>query len=66
GYSSLTLRSLKNNEKLSHNIELIAAAAKRGADLSRQLLALARREVISPKPVNINSAVASIKKCWSR
>jgi len=48
--------------KLSRNIESIQSAAKRGADLSRQLLALARREMISPKLIDVNSAIMSIEK----
>ncbi len=39
---------------------MIYGAAKRGADLTKQLLAFARRDIVSPKPLNLNQAIRSV------
>ncbi|GAA2877299.1 hypothetical protein Acy02nite_62670 [Actinoplanes cyaneus] len=40
--------------------EQIARAARRGSDLTHQLLAFARREVIRPRPLDLNAVVTEV------
>ncbi len=42
------------------DLEEIRVAARRSADLTQQLLAFARKQVISPKVVDLNASVSSI------
>ncbi|BBH68849.1 histidine kinase [Actinoplanes sp. OR16] len=46
--------------------EQIARAARRGSDLTHQLLAFARREVIRPRPLNLNVVVTEVHQMLTR
>ncbi|MEU8244382.1 PAS domain S-box protein [Actinoplanes missouriensis] len=46
--------------------EQIARAARRGSDLTHQLLAFARREVIRPRPLNLNVVVTEVHQMLER
>ncbi|MFC7529821.1 PAS domain S-box protein [Actinoplanes sp. GCM10030250] len=46
--------------------EQIARAARRGSDLTHQLLAFARREVIRPRPLNLNTVVTEVHQMLDR
>ncbi|GLW31969.1 histidine kinase [Actinoplanes regularis] len=46
--------------------EQIARAAQRGSDLTHQLLAFARREVIRPRPLDLNAVVTEVQKMLER
>lgn len=60
GYSSLTLRRLKPDDPLRHNIEEIKKAGERSASLTHQLLAFSRRQVLKPKVLDINQTVNDV------
>ena len=62
GYSELSLRSLPNGSPVHHNVEEIRRAGERAADLTRQLLAFSRKQIMKPKIINLNQTVADIKK----
>ncbi|WIM98770.1 PAS domain S-box protein [Actinoplanes oblitus] len=46
--------------------EQIARAARRGSDLTHQLLAFARREVIRPRPLDVNVVVTEVHQMLER
>ncbi|HUI28769.1 MAG TPA: PAS domain S-box protein [Candidatus Acidoferrales bacterium] len=62
GYTDLIAMNVKKDDPIRRYVELIASASKRGADLTRQLLAFARREMVSPKPIDPNKAIDSLQK----
>ena len=66
GYSELSLRSLPNGSPVHHNVEEIRRAGERAADLTRQLLAFSRKQIMKPKIINLNQTVADIKKMLER
>ncbi len=66
GYSDLIMKKMNNAEPVYRYVELIASAAKRGADITRQLLAFARREIISPCVLDPNKAIESLEKMLQR
>ncbi len=66
GYGELMKRRLADNERVRQPLDAIVSAAKRGADLSRQLLAFARKEMASSQVLNINQAVDSIRNMLRR
>jgi len=43
----------------------IAKAAERAANLTRQLLTFSRRQLVQPKPLDLNETVATPAKCCS-
>ena len=66
GYADLLMRKIKHEDPLYRYAELISSAAKRGADLTKQLLAFARKEIISPKILNPNDAIKSTSELLRR
>ncbi|MGC9196494.1 MAG: PAS domain S-box protein [Syntrophobacteraceae bacterium] len=56
GYAEMALGSLSSESPLYHGISEIKNAADRSADLTRQLLAFARKQTISPKVLDLNDA----------
>ncbi|MEV4709329.1 PAS domain S-box protein [Actinoplanes sp. NPDC049316] len=50
----------------ARDAEQIARAARRGSDLTHQLLAFARREVIRPRPLDVNAVVAEVEQMLQR
>ena len=57
GYSDLTLRQLKKDDPLRHNIEEIKKAGERSAALTGQLLAFSRQQVLQPIVVDLNELI---------
>jgi two-component system cell cycle sensor histidine kinase/response regulator CckA len=50
----------------AQDAEQIARAGRRGSDLTHQLLAFARREVIRPRPLDVNTVVAEVRAMLER
>ena len=48
------------------DVDQVQKAARRAADLTHQLLAFARREVIQPRVLNLNEVVASVQQLLVR
>jgi PAS domain S-box-containing protein len=53
-------RGQKNDEAVQKRIEMALAGAMRCSDLTRQLLAFARRQPLRPQPVDLNDLVLGI------
>jgi two-component system cell cycle sensor histidine kinase/response regulator CckA len=53
-------------ESLRSNLEEIRKAAERSANLTRQLLAFARKQTVAPKVLDLNETVASMLKMLRR
>ena len=60
GHANLALMDLDPAHPVNVNMEEIRKAAERSANLTRQLLAFARKQAIAPKVVDLNDSVASI------
>ena len=65
GYSDL-LRINPQSPNATDSIEQIHSAATRAAGLTRQLLAFSRKQVISPRILNINSVVTEMSAMIQR
>lgn len=57
GYSELALRKMDEGDPLRRYLDEILKAAVRSSDLTRQLLAFARQQVIEPKVISLNDTV---------
>ncbi|MCE5336048.1 MAG: PAS domain S-box protein [Desulfobacteraceae bacterium] len=66
GYSELGLTSSSQTSPLHHYLEEILKAAGRSADLTRQLLAFARKQTIAPKILDLNETVEGMLKMLRR
>jgi PAS domain S-box-containing protein len=60
GHANLALMDLDPAHPVNVNMEEIRKAAARSADLTRQLLAFARKQAIEPKVVDLNESVSGI------
>ncbi|TKB08009.1 PAS domain S-box protein [Desulforhopalus sp. IMCC35007] len=60
GYTELALQDVEPQQKVHGDLKKILAAAKRSADIVRQLLAFSRKQTVSPKLLNLNKAVKGI------
>jgi PAS domain S-box-containing protein len=65
GYGSM-LQQRNQDETLRPYITLISDAAQNAANLTQSLLAFSRRQIINPKPVNLNTTIKGVVKILSR
>ncbi len=65
GYSSVLRATLSDPQQIA-DIDEIANAADRAAELTRQLLAFGRRQVLEPHMLNLDDVVRSMQKLLRR
>jgi len=66
GYSQLSLVEIKEGDPLRGDIEEIKNAADRAADLTRQLLAFSRRQIMEMKVLDLNDLLKNLDKMLRR
>ena len=66
GHADMMLRKLDESSPLYNNLLTIRKAGKRSADLTKQLLAFARRQTIIPEVICLNEAIANMLKMIER
>ncbi|HIJ97169.1 MAG TPA: response regulator [Desulfuromonadales bacterium] len=62
----LSLLKVPENSDLAENITAIKTAAERSSNITRQLLAFSRKEIIVPKPIDLNTHLLESKNMLSR
>lgn len=66
GFAELALESLDKDDPIYVNLQEIHAAARRSAEITRQLLAYARCQPIAPKVLDLNQTVDSMLSMLKR
>jgi PAS domain S-box-containing protein len=66
GYAELALMKMEPSQPHYDNLIQIRSAAERSADLTRQLLAFARKQTIAPKVIDLNETVSGMLKMLQR
>jgi CheY-like chemotaxis protein len=66
GYSEMALSQIGADNPLYDNLNEIFKAAKRSGNLTRQLLAFARKQVVTPKVLDLNDTVEGMIKMLKR
>ena len=66
GYAALVREGANGDETLAHDVEEIQRAAGRAAELTRQLLAFGRRQVLQPRPIDLVAVVTEIADLLAR
>ncbi len=66
GNSEIVLEDIEPNTPLIQNITEIQKAAQRSSDLTRQLLAFARKQTISPRILDLNVTIEGMLKMLKR
>jgi two-component system cell cycle sensor histidine kinase/response regulator CckA len=66
GYSQLSLTEMKEEDPLRENVEEIKKSAERAADLTHQLLAFSRRQIMEMKVLDLNDLLRNLDKMLRR
>ncbi|MDD9301639.1 MAG: response regulator [Desulfobacter sp.] len=66
GNTEMVMEDLASSHPASLSLAEIKKAGERSAELTRQLLAFARKQTITPRMLNINGAVEGILKMFGR
>jgi PAS domain S-box-containing protein len=66
GYGGMVQKKMAPDDANRQNVEQILAAADRAAKLTHSLLAFSRKQIINPKPVNLNDILKNVEKLLSR
>ena len=66
GYSQLSLMELKEGGPLRENIEEINKASDRASDLTHQLLAFSRRQILEMKVLDLNALLPGVEMMLRR
>ncbi|HMS08255.1 MAG TPA: PAS domain S-box protein [Pyrinomonadaceae bacterium] len=66
GYSELALRKLPADDPVRKHIEEIKKAGERSAQLTNQLLAFSRRQILQAQVVNINDVIQDTSRMLKR
>ena len=65
-YSALVLDTLKPADPLRTEVEQIQLAGQRAGELTRQLLAFSRQQVLTPRVIDLNQVLANLEKLLHR
>jgi nitrogen-specific signal transduction histidine kinase/CheY-like chemotaxis protein len=60
GYASLLLERAGDDTELARDLGEIKRAADRAAELTKQLLAFGRRQMLKPRPLDLNTVLADV------
>ena len=66
GYSEIIYKGLPSQDPIRGRVEQIRRAGARAADLTRQLLAFSRKQIIQPQPVDFNTVVTDSQPMFQR
>jgi two-component system, cell cycle sensor histidine kinase and response regulator CckA len=66
GYAELLLSARSETDPDRHDLEEIQRAGQRAAELTQQLLAFSRKQVLMPKEVDLNHTIVSLQTMLSR
>jgi PAS domain S-box-containing protein len=66
GYAELLKRGSAGSPQLEAHADLVLSSSRRAADLTRQLLAYSRRQVLRPRPTDLNGVVDGMRRMLER
>jgi PAS domain S-box-containing protein len=66
GYSDLIYRKLGAEDPLRQQVDQVRHAGERAAELTQQLLAFSRKQVIQPRPLDLNSVIHDSERMFRR
>lgn len=66
GYGQILKNSVADDPELSSFAELVLSSAQRSAELTHQLLAYSRQQVLRPRPIDLNTVVDGTRRMLER
>lgn len=61
GYTNLILKRMRAEDPLRNKIEAIQAASRKGVQITRQLLAFSRRQMLRPRVLDLNAHLSKAR-----
>jgi two-component system cell cycle sensor histidine kinase/response regulator CckA len=66
GYTSMISEAVEPDHPIQADLEQVQMAGERGADLTKQLLAFSRRQVLEPRSIDLNAVLTAMRKMLKR
>ncbi len=66
GYANIALTKLSPDNPIKKDIEVIQSCGEKAADLTSQLLAFSRKQIVEPAVMNLNSVILEMDKMLKR
>ena len=66
GYGSILMMKMEEQDKLRDNVAHLLDAANRGAYLTHSLLAFSRKQILNPRPTDLNEIIRRVEKLLGR
>ncbi|MBI5740423.1 MAG: PAS domain S-box protein [Nitrospirae bacterium] len=66
GYANIVKMKTEKDSPVKGNLDQIIASSERGAHLTRSLLAFSRKQLIIPRPLDLNIIIRNVQKLLSR
>ena len=66
GYGGILQMKMRDDDPLKVHVEQILASSDRAANLTRSLLAFSRKQIMNPRPVDMNKVVKGVEKLLLR
>ena len=66
GYAELIKQDLPASDPIQDSVDCIRTAADRATQVTRQLLAFSRKQIMKPKVININTLITELSKMLGR
>ena len=66
GYGTMLHNKISQQPELDHYLSPILSSAEKAAQLTRSLLAFSRKQVIDPKPIDLNAVIANMERLLTR
>jgi two-component system, cell cycle sensor histidine kinase and response regulator CckA len=65
-YGEMLVSDLKPGDPMRHDVAEIVAAGNRAADLTRQLLAFSRQQILQPRILDLNAVIGNVARMLGR
>jgi len=66
GYADLAISKVKDDQTLSKMLSIIRESGERATELTKQLLAFSRKQVIEKKTIELSSVISSLERMLKR
>jgi PAS domain S-box-containing protein len=66
GYTSLSLDAVSSDDPIRAQLSEVLSASERARELTRQLLAFSRQQVLEPRVVNLNEVISHVERMLER
>ena len=66
GYGEILRLKMKENDPLRLNVKYLLEAADRAAQLTHSLLAFSRKQILNPRPIDLNETILRVQKLLRR